>query len=50
MNPIEKCWRRIKQALHRQKRQPTTEAEIEAAVTEECEAIPQEWINKLIGK
>jgi hypothetical protein len=41
MNPIEKCWRWIKQALHRRKRQPTTEAEMEAAVTEEWEAIPQ---------
>jgi hypothetical protein len=24
MNPIEKCWRRIKQALHRRQKQPTT--------------------------
>jgi hypothetical protein len=50
MNPIEKCWRWIKQALHRRKRQPITEAEIEAAVTEEWEAIPQDWINELILK
>jgi hypothetical protein len=50
MNPIEKCWRRIKQALHRRKKQPTTVAEMEAVVTEEWEAIPQEWINELIGK
>jgi len=50
MNPIEKCWRRIKQALHRRKHQPTTEAEMEAAVTEEWEAIPQEWINELVLK
>ena len=50
MNPIEKCWRRIKQALHRRKHQPNTEAEMEAAVTEEWEAIPQEWINGLILK
>jgi transposase len=35
MNPIEKCWRRIKQALHRRKHQPTNEAEMQAAVTEE---------------
>jgi transposase len=34
MNPIEKCWRRIKQALHRRNRQPTNEAEMQAAVTE----------------
>jgi hypothetical protein len=50
MNPIEKCWRWVKQALHRRKHQPTTEAEMRAAVTEEWEAIPQEWINKLILK
>jgi hypothetical protein len=50
MNPIEKCWRRIKQALHRRRRQPTTEAEMRAAVTEEWERIPQEWINDLIDK
>jgi transposase len=50
MNPIEKCWRRIKQALHRRKHQPTNEAEMQAAVTEEWEAIPQEWINELILK
>ena len=35
MNPIEKCWRWIKQALHRRKHQPTNKAEIEAAVTKE---------------
>ena len=35
MNPIEKCWRRIKQALHRRRRQPTTVAEMEAIVQEE---------------
>ena len=45
MNPIEKCWRRIKQALHRRCRQPTTEAEMRAVMTEEWERIPQEWIN-----
>jgi hypothetical protein len=50
MNPIEKCWRRIKQALHRRQRQPTTEAEMVAAVLEEWEQIPQEWINGLIKK
>jgi hypothetical protein len=33
MNPIEKYWRRIKQGLHRQYRQPTNEAEMQAAVT-----------------
>ena len=40
MNPIEKCWRRIKQALHRRPRQPTNEAEMEAVVREEWEKIP----------
>jgi hypothetical protein len=35
INSIEKCWRRIKQALHRRKHQPITEAQMEAAVTEE---------------
>ena len=35
MNPIKKCWRRIKQALHRRLHQPTNEAEMEAAVREE---------------
>ena len=41
---------RIKQALHKRKRQPTTIAEMEAAVTEEWEAIPQEWVNELIER
>jgi transposase len=50
MNPIEKCWRWIKQALHRRRHQPTIEAEMRQAVLEEWEAIPQEWINKLILK
>lgn len=50
MNPIEKCWRWIKQRLHRRKHQATNEAEMEAAVREEWDAIPQEWINKLIEK
>jgi len=35
MNPIEKCWRRIKQALYRRLHQPTNEAEMRKAVTEE---------------
>jgi hypothetical protein len=50
MNPIEKCWRRIKQALHRQRRQLTTEAEMEAMVLEEWDRIPQKWIDELILK
>ena len=35
MNLIEKCWRRIKQALHRRCKQLTTIAEIERIVLEE---------------
>jgi hypothetical protein len=35
MNPIEKCWRRIKQALYRRRKQPQTEAEMEEMVREE---------------
>jgi transposase len=50
MNAIEKCWRRIKQALHRRRRQPTTEAEMEAIVLEEWDRIPQDWINELVLK
>ena len=50
MNPIEKCWRYVKQALHRRERQPTNEAEMEQAVREEWDAIPQDWINQLILK
>jgi hypothetical protein len=50
MNPIEKCWRRVKQALHRRRHQPTTAAEIETMVLEEWERIPQDWINQLVLK
>jgi len=50
MNPIEKCWRWIKQRLHRRKRQPTNEEKMQAAIREEWDAIPQEWINSLIDK
>ncbi|PMD52223.1 uncharacterized protein K444DRAFT_621368 [Hyaloscypha bicolor E] len=50
MNPIEKCWRWIKQALHRRYHQPITEAEMRQAVLVEWEAIPQEWISELILK
>ena len=50
MNPIEKCWRRIKQALYRRQIQPTTEVEMVVAVIEEWEKIPQEWIDNLIEK
>jgi transposase len=50
MNPIEKCWRRLKQRIHRRLHQPTTAEEMKQAVLEEWEAIPQEWINSLIAK
>ena len=48
MNPIEKCWRYVKQALHRREGYPSAEVEMEAAVRDEWDAIPQEWINKLM--
>jgi hypothetical protein len=35
VNPTEKCWGNIKQALHRRRRQPTTVVEMEAMVLEE---------------
>jgi hypothetical protein len=50
MSPIEKCWRCIKQALYRRQYQPATVEEIRQAVAEEWEAVPQDWINKLILK
>jgi transposase len=50
INLIEKCWRWIKQALHRRQHRPTTKAEMRQAVLDQWEAIPQEWINKLILK
>jgi hypothetical protein len=50
MNPIEKCWRRIKQAFHKRPRQPTNKVKMEVAVREEWEKILQEWINALIEK
>ena len=50
MNPIEKCWRRLKQKLHRRLHQPLTVEEMKQAVLEEWEAIPQEWINNLIAQ
>jgi transposase len=50
MNLIEKCWRRIKQALHRRRHQPTIKAEMEVMVLKEWDRIPQEWINELVLK
>jgi hypothetical protein len=49
MNLI-KCWRRIKQALHRRHKQPTTVAEMEQMALEEWARIPQDWINELVLK
>ncbi|RFU27462.1 hypothetical protein B7463_g8873, partial [Scytalidium lignicola] len=48
LNPIEKCWRAIKQSLHRRKIQPTNEIEMANAIIEEWNALDQEWINGLI--
>jgi transposase len=50
INPIEKCWRWIKQSLHRRRRQPTTKAEMQQFVLEEWDRILQNWINDLINK
>lgn len=36
--------------MHRRRRQPTTEAEMEAMVLEEWDRIPQDWINELVLK
>ncbi len=49
MSPIEKVWRAMKQSLHRRKHQPTNEADMEAAIREEWDKIPQKWINELIS-
>jgi glutaredoxin-related protein len=48
MNPIEKCWRRIKQYIHRRQIQPTTEVDMILAAMEEWDKIPQQWIDGLI--
>jgi len=45
MNSIEKCWRWIKQVLHKLLHQSVIEAEMKAAVLEKWEAISQDWIN-----
>lgn len=50
MNPIEKFWGRIKQALHRRWRQLATVAEMEEMVLEEWARIPQDWINEQVLK
>ncbi|RFU26845.1 hypothetical protein B7463_g9491, partial [Scytalidium lignicola] len=49
LNPIEKCWRAMKQSLHRRKIQPTNEIDIANAMIEEWNALDQEWINGLIA-
>src|ERR1700688_4890008 len=46
LNPIEKCWRAMKQSLHRRKIQPTNEIDIANAMIEEWNALDQEWINE----
>jgi len=50
MNPIEKCWRWIKNRIHNQVVQPKTRAEMEEALLKAWDALPQEFINKLILK
>ncbi|RFU25602.1 hypothetical protein B7463_g10735, partial [Scytalidium lignicola] len=50
LNPIEKCWRAMKQSLHRRKIQPTNEIEMANAIIEEWNALDQEWINGLIAE
>jgi len=40
MNPIEKCWRRIKQALHRRRKQHSIEEKMRAMVLEIWDKIP----------
>jgi hypothetical protein len=50
MNPIEKCWCCIKQALYRRQIQPTNEVQMVASVMEEWEKLLQEWIDDLIEK
>jgi hypothetical protein len=42
LNPIEKCWRAIKQSLHRRKIQPTNEIDTANAIVEEWNALDQE--------
>jgi transposase len=50
LNPIEKCWRAMKQALQRRKIQPTNEKEMANAMIEEWDALDQERINGLIAE
>ena len=48
MNPIEKVWRRMRNSLLKRVHQPTTRAQMQQAMLEEWDAIPQEFINRLI--
>ena len=50
LNPIEKCWRAMKQSLYRRKIQPTNEIDMANAIIEEWNVLDQEWINGLITK
>ena len=50
LNPIEKCWRAMKQSLHHYKIQPTNEEEMANAMIEEWDTLDQEWINELIAE
>jgi transposase len=50
LNLIKKCWRAMKQSLHRCKIQPTNEVEMANAIIEEWDKLDQEWINRLIAE
>ena len=50
LNPIEKCWRVMKQSLRCRKIQPTNEIDMANAMIEEWNALDQEWINGLIAE
>jgi hypothetical protein len=50
LNPIEKCWRAIKQSLYCCKIQPTNKIDIANAMIEEWNTLDQEWINRLIAE
>jgi transposase len=50
LNPIEKCWRAMKQSLYRRKIQPTNEDDMADAMIEEWNKLDQDWINGLIAE
>ena len=50
MNPIEKIWRRLRYQMDLRPRLPSNVQELETALLEEWDLIPQEFINKEILK